>query len=113
MPATPRAERLSTSTPALTQSSSNARRFGVSGSSSSRDASPTTIEIERTGGGASRLARRSQSEPHWAANAQAADSVPYRREISSSVGSRTSSTERSTERKASAASIAASARSRS
>jgi hypothetical protein len=57
--------------------------------------------------------RRSQSEPHWAANAQAADSTVKRRAISSSVGSSTSSTDRSTERSASAASIAPSARSRS
>src|SRR5204863_8699274 len=67
----------------------------------------------RRGGGARRCARRSKSEAQWAANAQAADSVPYRREVSSSVGRRTSSTERSTERSASAASIATSARSRS
>ena len=54
----------------------------------------------RIGGGASRVARRSQSEPQCAANAHGAESVPLRRAISSSVGSRTSSTERSTERSA-------------
>ena len=72
-----------------------------------------TIASGRTGAGASRCARRSHSEPHRAANAQAAESAPWRRTMPSSVGSSTSSTERSTVRSASAASIATSARSRS
>ena len=40
--------------PARTQNSSSARMYGASGSSSSREASPMTIETGRTGGGASR-----------------------------------------------------------
>ena len=49
--------------------------YGASRSSSSREASPTTIDTCRTGGGVSRIARLSQSVAHWAANAHAADST--------------------------------------
>ena len=112
-PSIPRTERARHLTPPRTHMSSSARICGASGSSSSRDASPRRIDTGRDGGDANRIARDNQSVPHCAANAQAAESGPFTRTISSMLGRSTCATDRSTERSASVASIARSARSRS
>ena len=99
--------------PARRQKTFKARMYTASRSSSSRDALTITIDVLPSGGGASRLARRSQSAAQRAENAQAAESAPIRPTISAKPGNKTSSTERSTERSASVVSIARSARSSS
>src|SRR5436853_485229 len=80
------------------------RQHGSAGGADAWALGAATVDRER---------HRAQSPAQWEAKAQAAESTLYRREISSSVGRSTSSTERSTDRSARAASIAASARSRS
>ena len=62
-PATPRADKLSTRIPARTQNSSSARMWGASGSSSSRDGRRARSKLGPIGGGASLVARRSEPPP--------------------------------------------------